>query len=131
MHSPKNTPPPKDEIIYSISAKEYAQMSAEERAMWSPVKAKYEKIPLFCKISFLIAALCAIIYAVICASERFADFFNNNISSGFRLVLAKITNALPFSLAKAFICYKQLFVQLRKAVGHLGKAVLSISDLDR
>ena len=103
MHSPKNTPPPKDEIIYSISAKEYAQMSAEERAMWSPVKAKYEKIPLFCKISFLIAALCAIIYAVICASERFADFFNNNISSGFRLVLAKITNALPFSLAELII----------------------------
>lgn len=103
MHSPKNTPPPKDEIIYSISAKEYAEMSAEERAMWSPVKAKYEKIPLFCKISFIISGLCALIYVVICASEKFADFFNTNVSTAFRFLFAKITNLLPFSLAELII----------------------------
>ncbi len=104
MQLKKNSPkPPKDEIIYSISAKEYSEMSDNERAMWSPVKAKYEKIPLFCKISLIVGALCAIIYAIICVSETFADFFNTHVSTAFRFLFAKITNVLPFSLAELII----------------------------
>ena len=102
---PKKNPtrPPKDEIIYSITAKEYSELGDSERAEWSPVKAKYEKIPLFCKISFIVTALCAVIYAFICASEAFADYFNTHVSTVFRFLFATITNILPFSLAELII----------------------------
>lgn len=99
----KKQNPPKDDIIYSITAKEYADMSDGERAKWSPVKAKYEKIPLFCKISLIIGAFCAILYVIICISEPFADFFNRYVSTAFRFIFAKITNLLPFSLAELII----------------------------
>lgn len=36
-------------------------------------------------------------------SVAFADFFNQNISAFVRVVLARITHILPFSLAEAFI----------------------------
>ena len=99
----KQQDPPKDEIIYSITAKEYADLSADERAEWSPVKAKYEKIPLFCKISLIIGAICTILYVIICISEPFSDFFNRYVSTAFRFLFAKITNILPFSLAELII----------------------------
>ena len=104
MQLKKNSPKsPKDEIIYSISTKEYSEMSDNERASWSPVKAKYEKIPLFCKISLIIGAFCAILYVIICISEPFADFFNRYVSTAFRFIFSKITNLLPFSLAELII----------------------------
>lgn len=99
----KKPNPPKEEPIYSITAKEYADMNENDRAQWSPVKAKYERIPPFCKISFIIGAFCAILYAIICVSEPFANFFNRYVSSAFRFLFAQITNLLPFSLAELII----------------------------
>lgn len=88
---------------YSISAKEYSALSSEERSKWSPVKAKYEKIPIFCIVALCVAAICVIIYAIACVSKDFADFFNLYISSAFRFLLAKLTNLLPFSVAELLI----------------------------
>ncbi len=89
--------------IYSISANEYASLPPEEKSKWHPVKAKYERIPLFCKISATIAALCGIIYLIACVSQDFADFFNRYISSAFRFIFAKISNIVPFSIAELIV----------------------------
>ena len=59
-----------------------------------------KRLPLWSKISFISAGVCAILFAGFLISERFADFFNENISSIFRAVLANITDVLPFSLAE-------------------------------
>ncbi len=88
---------------YNISAKEYSTLDPEERENWAPVPPKYEKIPLFCMISLIIAAICLVIYLIACLHSGFADFFNQNISSAFRFIFAKLTNILPFSLAEAII----------------------------
>ena len=88
---------------YSITAKEYSNLGPEERKQWSPVKEKYEKVPLFCKISLIITVFCAIVYVIACISDTFADFFNVYISSIFRFAFAKISNIFPFSFAEFII----------------------------
>ena len=88
---------------YNISAKEYCALEPSERKKWAPIPPKYEKIPIFCIVALCIAAVSAVLYIIACLSESFADFFNIYISSAFRIVLAKITNILPFSLAEAIV----------------------------
>lgn len=61
------------------------------------------KIPRISIILLAIAALSAVIYITAMISEGFANFFNTNISSILRAILAFITNILPFSLAEALI----------------------------
>ena len=63
----------------------------------------YEKIPLFAKISLIIAAVCVVIYFISTISESFADFFNLHIAGAFRFIFASITNILPFSFAEILI----------------------------
>ena len=63
----------KDELIGS---EEYLMLPEDEREKWTPVKDKYEKVPLWCKISLIVALLSVILYVIICFSPPFADFFN-------------------------------------------------------
>lgn len=93
----------KEDERYTISSAEYAALDGEERALWAPVKPKYEKIPILCFVAFGIAALCAIIYLIAFISPSFADFFNINIGSYIRAFIATITGILPFSLAELII----------------------------
>lgn len=65
--------------------------------------AKYEKFPLFAKISLILAAVCTVIYFISTASEKFADFFNIYIAGAFRFLFAKITNVFPFSFAEILL----------------------------
>lgn len=101
----------KPEEIYSISAKEYAALSREERAEWEPVKAKYERIPRICFVAFAILALCSIIYLIACISPKFADFINIYIGNASRAAFATLSSILPFSIAEMiiilipFICF--------------------------
>lgn len=88
---------------YNISTKAYCDLEPSERKKWAPIPPKYEKIPIFCIVALCIAAVSAVLYIIACISESFADFFNVYISSAFRIVLAKITNILPFSLAEAIV----------------------------
>ena len=61
------------------------------------------ELPLWSKIFYALLAVALILCAVYVISEPFADFFNENISSVIRLVLAKLTGFLPFSLAEYFL----------------------------
>ncbi len=97
----------------TISPSEYASLSAEERSNWAPVNPKYERVSLFAIISFSIAAVCLILYILICVNQNFADFFNIHISSVFRTAFAYISGILPFSIAEmAIILLPLIFVLL-------------------
>lgn len=89
--------------VYFISAKDFGDLSPEERRLWVPIRRKHEKIPLFCKISLAVFTFSAIIYIISCLSVGFADFFNLYVSSALRFTLAKITNIFPFSFAELII----------------------------
>ena len=76
-------------------------MKSENRSSEAEVKDTEKKhLPLFSKIAFIAAGVCALLLLGFIISERFADFFNENISSVFRALLANITDILPFSLAE-------------------------------
>ena len=67
------------------------------------VAAKYERVPLWCKIAIGLLAFCGILYLAFCLSADLADFFNTYVSQAFRFVFAKLTNLFPFSVAEASI----------------------------
>ena len=76
-------------------------MRSENRTKETELNDNQKKqLPLFSKIAFIAAGVCAILFLGFIISERFADFFNENISSLFRATLANITDILPFSLAE-------------------------------
>ena len=77
-----------------------------------------KRLPLWSKISFISAGVCAILFLGFILSPRFADFFNENISSLFRALLANITDILPFSLAEWVLIMSPviLFFVLRYAM---------------
>ena len=112
MHKQKNKhKTEKAEEIYEISAKEYAALKDDERAQWSPVKAKYEKIPRICFVAFALAAICGIIYIIALFNASFADLINLYPGTAVRFTLATISGVLPFSVAESviilipFICF--------------------------
>ncbi len=86
-----------------ITVAEYEALSSDEQQMWYCVKGKYERVPIWAKISLIVAAVSVIIYILICTLPDFADFFNIYISGPLRFLLAQITNIFPFSLAEAAI----------------------------
>ena len=103
MRHPKRTPQSIKTVQKTIKYNQYIEHSEEEKACWDPVEDKYERLPLFCKLSFILTAVCIAIYIAACASESFADFFNIHISSIFRWCFAKITNIFVFSIAELII----------------------------
>ena len=72
------------------------KQSSEQKANDTQKK----RLPLFSKIAFIAAGVCALLFLGFIISERFADFFNENIASVFRALLANITDILPFSLGE-------------------------------
>ena len=84
-----------------ISAKQWAQLSPEERQEWRAVDPKYERLPVWCFVCYGIAALALLIYVAARIFPAFADFFNQNISEVFRQVLAALTSPIPFSVGEA------------------------------
>ena len=69
-----------------------------------------KRLPLFSKIAFIAAGVCALLFLGFIISERFADFFNKNISSVFRALLANITDILPFSLGEMVLIMSPVIV---------------------
>ena len=92
-----------NEQTESIDHEQYVSLESEERELWVTVKAKYEKIPLWSKISLIICAISVVLFVFICFNQDFADFFNTHISGAFRFLLAKISDPLPFSFAESLI----------------------------
>ncbi len=66
-------------------------------------KAPKKKLPKLCKVLYVIAACCAVLYCLFLLFPPLADFFNKYISPILRMVLAKLTELIPFSLAELFI----------------------------
>ncbi len=71
-----------------------------------------EKIPVFAFVFLGLALVSLILVLIARQNTAFADFFNDNISSVFRAVLAWITGPLPFSLAELLILSSPLIVTL-------------------
>lgn len=94
-----------------ITAQEYSCLPRGEREMWQAVPKNHEKLPLFSRITLSAAAICLIIYIAAVISPSFADMFNTHIGHVFRLLLAKISGLLPFSIAEMMlICILPLTV---------------------
>ncbi len=86
-----------------ISTKEFSELPKTDRWLWEAVPKKYERIPLFAKITFAISVLCLIIYIIAIISAEFADLFNSTVGVGVRFIAAKISGILPFSIAEFFL----------------------------
>lgn len=84
-----------------INEKEYANLSHEDKKHFVVYNQKYEKVPMWCKLVLIIAAISVLLYIIICLSPQFADFFNEYVGGFFRCVFALITNIFPFSVAEA------------------------------
>ncbi len=95
-----------------ISHYEYDHLPQSEKSEWSKFNNKYEKVPLWSKISLTLAAISAILYIVICIDSRFADIFNEHVGASFRFIFAQITNIFPFSLAEACLILIPVFLFL-------------------
>ncbi len=61
------------------------------------------KIKSYKLIWIAVLLLSAILHLILCISPAFADFFNSNIGHYVRLVLAKATGYLPFSLGETML----------------------------
>ena len=69
-------------------------------------------IPRLARLSFLIFALSALLYALCLNSVRLSDIVNSTASVGVRYVLANLTYPLPFSLFEALIILSPLLLIL-------------------
>ena len=80
-------------------------------------------VPLWCLIMAAITLICAVIHIISVCSVAFSDFFNRTVSAFFRLIFAKITGWIPFSLAEILIILLPVIVGLIifLAVKHLKK----------
>ncbi len=68
------------------------------------------RLPLGIKIIYAVALACVPLYIAFLFSEKFSDFFNENISFFVRSFLANITNAIPFSIAELAILLIPIWV---------------------
>lgn len=62
-------------------------------------------IPIASQVLFVLALISAIIHILFINFTTFADFFNRYVSSVFRMIFAKLTAWIPFSLAEAFVIF--------------------------
>ena len=76
----------------------------------SEPKVVKKKLPLVCKIIYALAGLCAILYVAFLFSVPLCDFFNRTVSPVIRIVLAKLTGWIPFSLAEFLLLLSPLIV---------------------
>lgn len=82
-----------------------------------------EQIPVWSRTLLGLWLLSVIFLFLAKASSGFADFFNQNISAALRVILAALTNFLPFSLAEFLIVSLPLvlFFLIRYAIKHKSK----------
>ena len=98
MKKSKEISPLRDRIIDS---RRFFFLPDEKKEVYERHNEKYERIPLWSKLSLTVAGVSVILYIIICISHDFADFFNEYVGGFFRFIFAQITNILPFSLAEA------------------------------
>lgn len=106
--------------VLLISEKEYGLLTDDEKARYEVYNEKYERLPKFCFVFLGIGAFSAILYIAGLLSEDFSNFYNRYIAQFFRMILAKISGVLPFSIAELLlislplIAFVLLFFGFRK-----------------
>ena len=60
-------------------------------------------VPIFTIVALCVAVVSLILVIVSSASYAAADFLNSTVSTGYRFIMAKITEILPFSLFEIFM----------------------------
>ncbi len=103
----------KTEAVATTAVSEIHEATESEGDGYVPTK----KLPKVCKILYIIAAVCVLLYCLFLLFPPVADFFNKYISPILRTVLAKITVIIPFSLAEFFIILIPLGVVVLTAYG--------------
>ncbi len=76
-----------------------------------------KRLPLACKIIYLITALSAILYIIFLLSPDFSDWFNQSIGQFFRFFFAKVTSWIPFSIAELMLLLIPLWIFLLIRIG--------------
>lgn len=77
-----------------------------------------KRLPLACKIIYLITALSAVLYIIFLLSPDFSDWFNQSIGQFCRLILAKLTSWIPFSLAELLLLLIPFWIYLLIRIGN-------------
>lgn len=77
-------------------------MTGTENQTSSQVPAK-KKLPLICKILYLLAAISAVLYFIFTKSAVFSDWFNSHVSLWGRRLLSYLTVWIPFSAAECLL----------------------------
>lgn len=71
-----------------------------------------EYLPLFSVVMVILALISAIFYIIVLSSTKFADFFNYNLSSIARQIMAWSTTWIPFSIAELLIIISPIWIGL-------------------
>ena len=69
-----------------------------------------KKLPLICKLLYLIAGISALLYLAFTQSPSFADWFNSRVSFLCRRLLSYLTVWIPFSLAEWLLILIPVFM---------------------
>lgn len=80
------------------------------------MKAFYKKlreyVPMFSLVMICLTLISLIVYICVLNSVKFADFFNYNIASVIRQIMAYVTSFIPFSTAELFIILSPILLSL-------------------
>ncbi len=71
-----------------------------------------EYLPLFSIVMIILAVITTIFYIIVLSSTKFADFFNYNLSSVARQIMAWSTTWIPFSIAELLIIISPIWIAL-------------------
>ena len=76
-----------------------------------------KKLPLVCKILYLLTGVSALLYFLFTKLPAFADWFNRNVSSFGRQILGYLFAWLPFSVAELLVCLLPFLLALLIWIG--------------
>lgn len=89
----------KQKALQNLAPTERQNKRAKKSAPAAPTK----RLPLVCKLIFLLSAVSALLYGLFRLNADFAQWFNQSISHYGRMLLATLTAWLPFSLAELLL----------------------------
>lgn len=81
-------------------------------------KSEKPRLPLPCKIIYLLLAVSLILYLAFLFNVQFADGFNQTVGHGVRFLLSLPTTLLPFSLAEALLILLPIFLIAACVLGY-------------
>lgn len=77
-----------------------------------------KKLPIVCWGIYALTAVSAILYVLFTQLPSFADWFNRHVSSIGRMLLAYLTNLLPFSLTELLLLLIPLWIVLLVVIAY-------------